>query len=107
MSYIPASVSITEVQFGIFMDKVQQMWLQVRVIESEPMWVEEDLLIPPEPLPWIPVPFVPTGQPNLYASDSDLATTEELSVDSDVDSDSDVDFAQIDFSEEINLNDLY
>lgn len=71
--------------------------------ETDPGWVDEEFSIPPsgQPRPWIPVPFVPTGQ--LNAEDSDLTTTEEVSVDSD----SDVDLTTIDFSEEINLNDLY
>lgn len=71
--------------------------------DADPGWVVEDFVIPPsgQPRPWIPVPFQPTGQ--LNADDSDLTTTEEVSVDSD----SDVDLTTIDFSEEINLNDLY
>lgn len=88
-------------------DRVQQQESNIipDLDEIDPGWVDEDFNIPSyhTPRPWIPVPFVPTGQPNLYADDSDLTTTEEVSVDSD----SDPDFGQIDFSEEINLNDLY
>lgn len=107
-------VTISGLQLQMFLEKVHQMFLQVHLAEKNPEWVQEEFEM--ELLrqyqashPWIPVPFVST--PDLYADDTELDTTEELvDTDFEVDSDSeeeDPDFSKIDFTEEINLNDLY
>lgn len=112
MSYTPASVSITGVQFEIFMDKVQLMVRALFVLEnpehffdeSEPMTLNEQLFSPPESpnSPWqinsltlediqhidpeefFNTPPAPWQPVQHLFTDEDLLPTQELSDSSDL-----------------------
>ncbi|AMH87736.1 hypothetical protein [Pacific flying fox associated multicomponent virus] len=89
MSYTPCKVSISYLQFEIFMDKVHAMAVEILHQEIDdlqmeqldwdaPLEVEE---IPQSPPVWSPVPFQSSSPPHLtdlYDEETELETTQEL-----------------------------